>query len=191
MNVECHTTLKGVFASLKKVAHFLSKCCFLAKFNPSSNGTYWKVQMLLFVDLLGPSMLFIRGLKFQAPSIWDIEANCPSTKGFYVPMATSYVCPFGIWAGTSMLFSGGGTSPPHWANNAFTCGCAFERTLILAWPLPPYWKPNFGRVFYPCDMKWHCCKTCIPPSLACPLASNTVDSTHFTFLPSIKEYTQK
>jgi hypothetical protein len=68
MNVRCHTTLKGVFASLKKVAHFLSKFCFLAKFNPSSNGTCQKVQMLLFVDLLGPFMLFVKGVKFQAPS---------------------------------------------------------------------------------------------------------------------------
>jgi hypothetical protein len=58
MNIKCHTTLKGVFVSLKKVAHLLSKFCFLVEFNPSSNGTYRKVQMLLFVDLLRPSVLF-------------------------------------------------------------------------------------------------------------------------------------
>jgi hypothetical protein len=58
-------------------------------------------------------------------------------------MATSSVCPFGIWA-----FNGGWTSPPHWANNAFTYGCAFEHTLIPACPLPSYQKLKFGRVFY-------------------------------------------
>jgi hypothetical protein len=66
MNVMCHTTLKGIFAWLKKVAHFLSKSCFLAKFNPRGNETCQKVQMLLFVDLLGPSMLFIWGWKFES-----------------------------------------------------------------------------------------------------------------------------
>jgi hypothetical protein len=43
-------------------------------------------------------------------------------------------------------------------------------------------SPN-GRAFYPCNIKWHWCKTCIPPYLACPLASNTMDSTRSTFFP--------
>jgi hypothetical protein len=37
-----------------------------------------------------------------------------------------------------MLFSGGGTSPPHWANNTFTCGYAFQHIATLACPLPSY-----------------------------------------------------
>jgi hypothetical protein len=41
-------------------------------------------------------------------------------------MATSSVHPSGIWASTSMSFSCAGTSPSHWENKAFTCGCAFE-----------------------------------------------------------------
>jgi len=61
MNVRCRTTLKGMFASQKKIVHFLSKSCFLAKFNPSSNETCRKVQVFLFVDLLKPSVLFVRG----------------------------------------------------------------------------------------------------------------------------------
>ncbi len=53
-----------------------------------------KVQMFLFVDLLGPYVLFIWGVKFQTPSIWDIETNSPSIEGFDISMATSFVHPF-------------------------------------------------------------------------------------------------
>ncbi len=112
---------------------------FFGYINPSGNETYQKVWMLLFVNLLGPFVLFVGGVKFRTPSTWDVKTKSPSTKGFDISMATSFVCPFGIWAGTSMLFSGGRTSPPHWANNAFTHGCAFEHTTILACLLPSYW----------------------------------------------------
>ncbi len=71
--------MKGMFASLKKIAHFLSKSYFLAEFNPSSNETYQKVWMLLFVDLLGPFVLFIGGVQFWTPSTWDVKANSLST----------------------------------------------------------------------------------------------------------------
>jgi hypothetical protein len=53
---------------IKEDAHFLSKSCFLAKFNPLSNETCQKVQMLLFVDLLGPFVFICKGVKFQASS---------------------------------------------------------------------------------------------------------------------------
>ncbi len=168
----------------------MSKSCFLVECNPSSNGTYRKVGMLLFMDLLGPSVLFLGGVKFQAPSTWNVKTYFPSTEGFNVSMATSFVHSFGIWVGISKLFSGGGASPPHQTNNAFTYGCVFEHTTTLAHLLPSYWCPN-GRAFYPCDMKWQYCKTCIPPSPTCPLASNTMDSTCSTFPPSIKQCTQE
>jgi len=53
-------------------------------------------------------------------------------------MATSYVHPSEIWIDTSILFSVGGTSPPHWENNAFIRGCAFKHIAILVCPLPSY-----------------------------------------------------
>jgi hypothetical protein len=53
-------------------------------------------------------------------------------------MATYFVYPFMIWAGISMSFSGGGTSPPHWANSPITRECAFEHTTTLAHPFPSY-----------------------------------------------------
>jgi hypothetical protein len=59
--------------------------------------------MLLFVDMLRSIMLFVRGVKFQAPSI----------ESFSVSMATSSIRPFEIWGSISMSFSGGRTSPPH------------------------------------------------------------------------------
>jgi hypothetical protein len=62
----------------------------------------------------------------------------PSIKGFGISMATSFIYPFMIWAGISMSFSGGGTSPPHRANSPFTRGCAFEHTTTLTNPLPSY-----------------------------------------------------
>jgi hypothetical protein len=79
-----------------------------------------------------------RGLKFWTPSLWNIDANSPSTKGLNISMATFFVHPSGIWVGTSMSFSCGGTSPSHWENKAFTCGCAFEHTTTLVRPLPSY-----------------------------------------------------
>jgi hypothetical protein len=101
----------------------------------------WNLSKGLNVVICGSIRTFCaicRGVKFWTPSTWNIKSNSPSTKRFHVSMATSFVRPFGIWTGTSMLFSGGGTSPPHWANNAFTHGCAFEHTIILACPLPSY-----------------------------------------------------
>jgi hypothetical protein len=86
-------------------------------------------------------MLFIGGAGggVWVSSIWDIDVNSPSIEGFYVCMATFFVHPFGIWVGTSMSFSGGGTSPPHWANNAFTHGCAPEHTTTPTYPLSSHW----------------------------------------------------
>ncbi len=59
-------------------------------------------------------------------------------------MVTSSIHPFEIWVGTSMSFSSGGTSPPNWANRAFTHGCAFEHIGTPFHPLPSYqyleWK---------------------------------------------------
>jgi hypothetical protein len=37
-----------------------------------------------------------------------------------------------------MSFNGGGTSPPHWANRAFTFKCPFEHIAIPIHPLPSY-----------------------------------------------------
>jgi hypothetical protein len=56
--------IEGMFAS-KKSCHFLSKSCFLVEFNPSSNETCQKVQVWLFVDLLEPFVLFVKGWKFK------------------------------------------------------------------------------------------------------------------------------
>jgi len=56
-------------------------------------------------------------------------------------------------------------------NRAFTHGCALEHIVIPTCPLPSYW-----RTFYPCVMKWHCCKIYFPPYLACLVASNTMDA---------------
>jgi hypothetical protein len=66
--------------------------------------------MLLFVDLLKPYVLFIGGVKFGTPST-------KMSKQIFLPpkdLAFQWPCPlFEIWANTSMLFSGGKTSPPH------------------------------------------------------------------------------
>jgi hypothetical protein len=85
-----------------------------------------------------------------------------------------------------MSFSGGGTNPPRWANKAFIFGCAFEHTITLTPHCHHINCPN-GRAFYPCDMKWHCCKTYISLYLACPLTSNTKDSKCSTFFPLKKK----
>ncbi len=101
----------------------------------------WNLSKGLNVVICGFIKTFCvvcRGYEIQTPSTWDVKANFPSTKWFDISMATSFVHPFGIWVGASMLFSGGGTSPPHWANNAFTHGCAFEHSTIPACSLPSY-----------------------------------------------------
>jgi hypothetical protein len=43
--------------------HFLSKSYFLDESDPSNNENYRKGQAPLFMDLLGPSMLFINGVQ--------------------------------------------------------------------------------------------------------------------------------
>jgi len=53
-------------------------------------------------------------------------------------MTTSSIQPSRKWAGTSILFSGGGTSLAHQANRAFTHGYALEHIIILIHPLPSY-----------------------------------------------------
>ncbi len=82
--------------------------------------------------------VFCRGQKFEPLPLETLKQHFPSIEGFKVSMATSFVCPFGIWANTSMLLNGGGTSPPHWANSAFTRGCVFEHIAIPICPLLSY-----------------------------------------------------
>jgi hypothetical protein len=41
-------------------------------------------------------------------------------------MAMFSIHPSKKWVNTSMLFTSGGTSSPHWANKALTRGCALE-----------------------------------------------------------------
>jgi len=53
-------------------------------------------------------------------------------------MATSYVHPSEIWAGTFMSFTCGGTNLPHQTSSAFIRGCAFEHIVIPTHPLPSY-----------------------------------------------------
>jgi hypothetical protein len=77
-------------------------------------------------------------VKFQTLSTSNIEAYSLPTKGIIISMATSIVHPFEIWVGTSMLFNGGGTNPPHRTNNAFALGCAFEHIAISVHPLLSY-----------------------------------------------------
>jgi hypothetical protein len=129
---------KGCSFHKRKLPTSCPNLVFLAKFNPLGNGTCWKLRMLLFVDLLKPYVLFVGGVKFWAPSTWNVEVNFPSTKGFNVSTTMSYVHPFGIWVSTSTSFNGGGTSLPHWANNVFTHGYAFEHIATLVCPLPSY-----------------------------------------------------
>jgi hypothetical protein len=52
--------------------------------------------MLLFVDLLGPSMLFIGGVEIWAPSTWKIKIKFPSIKKFYVSMAMFFIDPLQV-----------------------------------------------------------------------------------------------
>jgi hypothetical protein len=182
--------IEGNVCLIKQSCPVLVQILFFGWMQSFKQWNLRRVGMLLFVDLLEPYVLFIGGVKFQAPSTWNVKTYFPSTKGFNVSMATSFVHSFEIWVGTSKLFSGGGASPPHQANNAFTHGCVFEHTTILAHLLPSYWCPN-GRAFYPCDIKWHYYKTCIPSSPTYPLTSNTMDSTRSTFPPSIKQCTQE
>jgi hypothetical protein len=87
--------------------------------------------MFLFVDLLKPFMLFIRGVKIQAPSTWNVNVDYISIEGFDVSMATSFVRPSKKWANTSMSFSGGRTSLPNQAKNGFAHGYALEHTTTL------------------------------------------------------------
>jgi hypothetical protein len=84
-------------------------------------------------------MLFVRNVQIRAPSIWDVKVEFPSTKGFDVSI-TSSIHPSNKWVGISMLFSGGGTNPTHWANRAFKHGYgALEHIVIPIHPLPSYW----------------------------------------------------
>jgi len=107
--------------NIKGDVHLIKTSCplfvqilfFGVEFNPLDNETCWKVQMLLFMDMLKHVMLFVRGVKFWAPSTWNIEIYSPSTKRFGVSMATSSIHPSEIWASTSMLFNGRKTSSCH------------------------------------------------------------------------------
>jgi hypothetical protein len=90
--------------------------------------------MLLFVDLLEPSILFIGGVEIWAHSTWDVKAYSPFTKGFDVLMVTFYIDPLGV--GTNRLSSGQGTIPPQLENNPFTSTDAFEHIITPNHPLP-------------------------------------------------------
>ncbi len=101
----------------------------------------WNLSKSLNVVICGSvRTLFAicRGVKVWAPSTWNVEIDFPSIEGFGISMATSSVCPFEIWTSIFMSFSGGGTSPPHWTNSVFTCGCALEHITILVCPLPSH-----------------------------------------------------
>jgi hypothetical protein len=50
---------------IKKSYPLLVQIIFLGKFNPLGNERYRKVSMLLFVDLLKPSVLFVGGWNFE------------------------------------------------------------------------------------------------------------------------------
>ncbi len=94
-----------------------------------------------------------------------------------------FVDPLRAKASTSMFSNGGRTNLLHSAYKAFTHCCAFEHTTILVRPLPSCQYILNGITFYPCCMKCRCYKTHIPPYMACLVASNTMDPTHFVFSP--------
>jgi hypothetical protein len=77
-------------------------------------------------------------VQIWTPSTWNVEVDFPSTEGFDVLMAMSFVHPLRKWASTSMSFNGGGTNLPYHANKAFTHGYAFQHNITLALPLPSY-----------------------------------------------------
>ncbi len=66
--------------------------------------------MSLFVNLLGPYVLFASGVEIWAPFTWDVEVDSPSTKRFDVSMATFSINPLGV--GTNMSSSGQKTILP-------------------------------------------------------------------------------
>lgn len=49
---------------VKQSCPLLVQLLFFVEFNPSYNETCQNVQLLLFMDLLEPSMLFVGGCKF-------------------------------------------------------------------------------------------------------------------------------
>ncbi len=130
--------IDGDVRLLKWSCSFLVQILFSCWINPLCNETYRKVWGFLFVDMLKPFMLFIKGLKIRAPSTWDVEVDYLSIEGFDISMAMSFVRPSKKWANISMPFSGGRTSLPHWANNAFAHGCALEYITTPTHPLPSY-----------------------------------------------------
>jgi hypothetical protein len=123
---------------IKQSCPFLGKIFFFGWIQSLEQWNLLKGSNVV-ISLLEPYMLFVGGVKIWAPSTWDVKSNSPSTKGFDDSMVTSFVHPSKIWVGTSMSFSGGGTSPPYWANMAFPRGCAFEHIGTPAHPLPSYW----------------------------------------------------
>jgi hypothetical protein len=66
MNVKCHTIVKWMFVSKKKVAHLILLLFF--EFISSCNETCQKVWGSLFLDLLKTFVLFIGGVccKFKS-----------------------------------------------------------------------------------------------------------------------------
>ncbi len=121
--------------NIKKDVHFINESCpllvqllFFGWIQTLCNETYWKVQVLLLVDLLRHIILFIGGVEIWTPSIWDIKANFPSIERFNIPMATFSINP--------SRFGGQGTIHPHLANNASIYAHAFKHITTLACPLP-------------------------------------------------------
>jgi hypothetical protein len=57
--------IEGDVRLMKESWPLLVQIFFLIEFNPLGNETCQKVWMLLFVDLLRPSVLFVRGWKFE------------------------------------------------------------------------------------------------------------------------------
>jgi hypothetical protein len=45
----------------------VSKKNFLVEFNPLGNETYQKVQMVLFMDLLKPFVVYVNGVEISSP----------------------------------------------------------------------------------------------------------------------------
>jgi hypothetical protein len=98
---------------IKECCPFLVQILFFGWIQSLRQWNMLKVQVLLFVDILRPYVLFVKGVKFWALSTWNLEIDYTSTKGFSFSMATFSVRPSEIWASTSMSFNGGGTSLPH------------------------------------------------------------------------------
>jgi hypothetical protein len=144
--------IEGDVHLIKKSAHVLSKSYFLVKFNHSGNETCWKVWMLLFVDLLWPSMLFVGGWNFKPLPLERLKQIFFPLKDLVFPWPHPLFIHsrYGLVLPCCLVMNG---QVHHIRQIMFSPVDVLLNTFQLQFTHCHHINSPNGRAFYPCDLK--------------------------------------